>query len=77
MMSNVAKNWHSSNLERPIYYNYFDSLTKLFSGFYLAKFLDTSSKIVQYQHMYVMYIHIYIYYICNNIYLYVRILYRV
>jgi len=44
MMSN-AKNFNillAANLN--VLHNYFDSLTKLFSELYLAKFLDTSAK---------------------------------
>jgi len=37
------KIWHSSNQFE--LHNYFDSLTKLFSELYLAKFSDTSVKL--------------------------------
>jgi len=40
-LNNATKNFDI--LTTNVLYNYFDSLTKLFSDLYLAKFLDTSA----------------------------------
>jgi len=42
-MSSAAKSFNICRLS--YLHNYFDSLTKLFSGLYLAKFLDISEKL--------------------------------
>jgi len=44
MMSNAAKNVDILASILNVLHNYFDSLIKLFSDLYLAKFLDTSAK---------------------------------
>ena len=43
-MSDATKKFDLLTTSLSVLYNYFDSSTKLFSDFYLAKFLDTSSR---------------------------------
>jgi len=44
MISNVAKNLDILAISLNVLHYYFDSLIKLFSDLYFAKFLDTSAK---------------------------------
>jgi len=44
-MSIAAKNFDILAISLSVLYNYFDSLTKLFSDPYPAKFLDISAKL--------------------------------
>jgi len=46
-MSNVATNFEQFlTISLRVLYNYFNSLTKLFSNLYLAKFFDILAKII-------------------------------
>jgi len=44
MMSNAAKNFDILAISLNILHNYFDSSLKLFSSYFLVKFLDTLAK---------------------------------
>jgi len=46
IISNAAKHFDILTTNLSVLHNYFDSLTKLFSDLYLAKFLNTSAKLL-------------------------------